>query len=816
MSNEYDISRAFKRIENDLIDSMMRNLKRHQVEEAELGIEWEQWQAIQLAELEEYRKNNAKLFRDDFSDIQDKIDDMFWATYNDAQSAEEHRLMDRIKKGDFRPTEDKGAFFRLNEGKLEALLMATKADFTRAEYAMLRRANDQYRQIIFDSMTYANITNDYGKAVDMATKDFLRAGINSVVYKNGARHTVADYAYMALRTGNKRAYLMGEGNAHDRYGLHTVRVNKRTHACPKCVGFLGRLLIDDVYGGGTRAEANAKGIPTLSDAMQAGFLHPNCKDIYSAYIEGVSQPAKPWTQEEIGEIVGEYNQEQEIRHAEDMKDSYDRMAKYSLDPENQARYQARAHDWQARVDELTAEPPIPVEPPVVPEGFTDAEKDALEEYVSGDGMWINQYLRGNGDFGELTEAERQYLDDLTSATSKPLEAHDKLYRSVDASVIFEGLSDEDLEHMTAHLLYGDIAYDNGAYSQGIKRQMETALNNAKGKTLTEKGFMSTTVDKTVAEEFGGFTGAEHPVVIELDTKGKQLKGANLDFLDIEEDPQRERLLARNTRYKINDISVATSEEGWKYIKVDAEFIDQAEDAVEEVIGQVVEQPSTFVPATTIQEAEEYAKRFTDPSRFGAVGVSYEGVSLDVANIINKTIDDLFTEFDVEPFGGIIAPKGNTKLGKLVSGATAGYSPPRHSFILNRKSLKDVPTALKGLREEQRILQDILLNPSRYDLTKMSQRAQDVIASSSLSGRSIVPETIEEVLWHEFGHSLEKKIYKASNYDIIRANMKTYAETISGYATDSMSEYLAESFCSYKKGEGYVDPELIKAFESLRR
>lgn len=375
MPNEYDISRAFKRIENDLIDSMMRNLKRHQVEEAELGKEWEQWQAIQLAELEEYRKNNAQLFSGDFSDIQEKIDDMFWATYEDAQSAEEHRLMDRIKKGDFRPTEDKGAFFRLNEPKLQALLMATKADFTRAEYAMLRRAEDQYRKIIFDSMTYANITNDYGKAVDMATKDFLKAGINCIQYKGwtdkngkyhrGAMHDMSDYASMALRTGNKRAYLMGEGDAHDRYGLHTVRVNRRTQACPKCVGFLGRLLIDDVYGGGTRAEATAKGIPTLSDAMQAGFLHPNCKDIYSVYIEGVSQPAKPWTQEEISEIVGDYNQEQELKHAEDMKESYERMAKYSLDPENQQRYQQRANDWQARLDEIKNTPPIPVEPPVV-------------------------------------------------------------------------------------------------------------------------------------------------------------------------------------------------------------------------------------------------------------------------------------------------------------------------------------------------------------------------------------------------------------------------------------------------------------------
>ena len=360
MPNEYDISRAFKRIENDLIDSMMRNMKKHQVEEAELGIEWEQWQALQLQELERYRKENAELFSDDFKEIQDGVDDLFWATYNDAQSAEEHRLMERIKKGDFTPPQDRGSFFTLNEPKLKALIMATQADFARAEYAMLRKANDQYRKIIFDSMTYANVTNDYKKAVDMATKDFLKAGINCVQYKNGARHTVPDYASMALRTGNKRAYLMGEGNAHDRYGLHTVRVNKREDACPLCVGFLGKLLVDDVYGGGTRKEATEQGIPTLSDAIAQGFLHPNCKDTYSVYIEGVSKPAKGWSKEEISEIVGDYNQEQQVRHAEDMRDTYQRMAKWSLDPDNQATYQRRAGDWQLRLDELKAEPPRPM------------------------------------------------------------------------------------------------------------------------------------------------------------------------------------------------------------------------------------------------------------------------------------------------------------------------------------------------------------------------------------------------------------------------------------------------------------------------
>lgn len=363
MSSEYDISRAFKRIENELIDSMMRNLKRHRAEEDELGIKWEQWQALQLKELERYRAENADKFTGEFTDINRRINEMLNTTYNDAQTDEERKVLEHIKQRNFTPTTDEVSFFDLNDEKLNVLLERTQMDFTRAEYAVLRRANDAYRRVIFDAQVYANVTNDYNRAVDMATHDFLKNGLQSIQYKNGARHNISDYARMAIRTTNKRAYLMGEGNAHDKFGIHTVRVNRRTQACPLCVGYLGKVLIDDVYSGGTAKEASELGVPTLSSAMQAGFLHPNCKDIYSLYIDGVSQPAKPWTQQEINEIVGEYNQEQAIRHAEDMALSYARMAKYALDPLNAQKYQARADNWQARIDELKNTPVKPVVPP---------------------------------------------------------------------------------------------------------------------------------------------------------------------------------------------------------------------------------------------------------------------------------------------------------------------------------------------------------------------------------------------------------------------------------------------------------------------
>ena len=85
-------------------------------------------------------------------------------------------------------------------------------DMKKAETAVLRMANDQYRKVIFNAQVYANTgAGTYEKAVDMATKDFFSAGLNCVEYANGARHTIADYADMAIRTACKSAYLQGEG-----------------------------------------------------------------------------------------------------------------------------------------------------------------------------------------------------------------------------------------------------------------------------------------------------------------------------------------------------------------------------------------------------------------------------------------------------------------------------------------------------------------------------------------------------------------------------------------------------------------------------
>lgn len=240
------------------------------------------------------------------------------------------------------------------------------------------------------------------------------------------------------------------------------------------------------------------------------------------------------------------------------------------------------------------------------------------------------------------------------------------------------------------------------------------------------------------------------------------------------------------------------------------------DAVDEPIKPQEEKPK-FEPASTIEEAEQFIMQYMDFDQFGALReVSYKGIDLDAANEINATISRLYNEFNVDKFGGIVAPAKNTKLGKAIDEAVAGYMPMRNSFVLNKSALKSVKIAEKGFAEENKLMKDMLEHPEKYDFNKLSKAARTVIENSKISGRGTVPDNITEALTHEFGHSLEKQVKKHELWDKVEKDMQTYAPKISGYATTQKGEYIAESFASWMKGEELADPNLIEIFESLKR
>ena len=350
--SDYDIGKAFEKIENELIDSMMRNFIRHRAEETKEGYNWAQWQAEQLKSLEKYRKRNAKKFGKHFKTINNKVEEMIRTAKADGNSSQETEILEAIKNGFKTPekpsTHSTGEFFKVNDRKLDALIKSTTDDLKRAETAVLRMSNDKYRKAIFNAQVAMNTgAVTYEQAVDIACKDMLDAGLNCVEYKNGARHTLSDYADMAIKTANKRAYLRGEGEERAKYGLSLVVINSRQGGCADCAKYIGKVFIDDVYSNGKKSDGN---YPLLSTAIANGLFHPRCKDSTSTYYPELDDLDEPLSDDELAELDRQRGLEAHQQHAEKQAKRFDRRAKYSLDEDNKKFAKARAGEWHDRAN----------------------------------------------------------------------------------------------------------------------------------------------------------------------------------------------------------------------------------------------------------------------------------------------------------------------------------------------------------------------------------------------------------------------------------------------------------------------------------
>lgn len=352
--SDYNIKEAFERIENELIDSMMRNFSRHRAEETKEGYNWTQWQAEQLKSLEEYRKHNAKKFGKRFKTINSKVEEMIRTAKADGNASQEAEILEAVKDGfkaPKKPSEHSTAeLFKVNDRKLDALIKSTTDDLKRAETAVLRMSNDKYRKAIFNAQVATNTgAVTYEKAVDIACKDMLNAGLNCVEYKNGARHTLSDYADMAVKTANKRAYLRGEGEKRAEWGVSLVVVNSRQGGCPDCAKYIGKVFIDDVYSNGKKSDGN---YPLLSTAIKNGLFHPRCKDSTSTYYPELDDLDAPLSEDEIKELDRQRGIEEKQQYAQRQAERFDRRAEYSLDEDNKRIAQTRADEWHDRANTL--------------------------------------------------------------------------------------------------------------------------------------------------------------------------------------------------------------------------------------------------------------------------------------------------------------------------------------------------------------------------------------------------------------------------------------------------------------------------------
>ncbi len=281
-----ELAEIFEKIELEIISSLKRNLKKHQKWEKDLDIEWTAWQSLKIKGLERFRKENSEILSQYTDLISAETRKMIEEQFAEGEDLEAEQL---AEYGFTETTNDN--FFEIFDEKIESIIEEIQGKETSAEKAALRMMDDVYRRTLLKAETaVATGSQTIPKAIEEAVREFAKKGINCIEYRDGRRVNIADYVYMALRTANTRANLLGQAKQRMALGIDTVRVSSYNACSETCLPWQGGIYIDDVFAtfdgeisGDKGKSKNGKWYTLLSVAVRAGLFHPNCRHSLTTY-----------------------------------------------------------------------------------------------------------------------------------------------------------------------------------------------------------------------------------------------------------------------------------------------------------------------------------------------------------------------------------------------------------------------------------------------------------------------------------------------------------------------------------------------------
>ena len=247
--------------------------------------------------------------------------------------------------------------------------------------------------------------------------------------------------------------------------------------------------------------------------------------------------------------------------------------------------------------------------------------------------------------------------------------------------------------------------------------------------------------------------------------------------------------------------------------------------VQEVMAEKqVEAPqaTAFTPAKTTEEAQQYAERFVNKYKSSLTGkVDYSGIQLDYANEMNRAFTDVFDAYDTPYPLRNIKPFNTREKRFKGTTAEAAYQWGINDMFYNKAYYKTAKAFNDHLAEYNNLLQTVLPNiDAAIERTKPGVNLR-YLEALKRTGRTNVfaPDAYGSTI-HEMGHYLDdqifRKAFKEKGFDL-SASFEKYSGGISGYATATQQEYIAESFTAYWKGEtDILDPDLVDIFKGLRK
>ena len=234
------------------------------------------------------------------------------------------------------------------------------------------------------------------------------------------------------------------------------------------------------------------------------------------------------------------------------------------------------------------------------------------------------------------------------------------------------------------------------------------------------------------------------------------------------------------------------------------------------------QTSAFNPAKTTEDAQQYADRFVSTYKSSLTGqVDYSGIQLSYANEMNKAFTEVFDAYDTPYPLRNIKPFNTREKRFKGTTAEAAYQWGLNDMFYNKAYYKSEKAFNDHLAEYNKLLQTVLPNIDTAIARTKPGASLRYLEALKRTGRTNVfaPDAYGSTI-HEMGHYLDdqlfRKAFKERGFDL-SASFEKYSGGISGYATATQQEYIAESFAAYWKGEtDILDPDLIDIFKGLRK
>lgn len=224
----------------------------------------------------------------------------------------------------------------------------------------------------------------------------------------------------------------------------------------------------------------------------------------------------------------------------------------------------------------------------------------------------------------------------------------------------------------------------------------------------------------------------------------------------------------------------------------------------------------FKPATTVVEAESYAKDTFVSGGFNLTGksVSYKSIDVDIANRINNRLGEIYDSFDIPKLSSLESYGKANKRAWNGNAEAPMFTTNFGNVGLNNTLMKSQKLIDKYNKQGAEAFQYVIDN-----IDVLSGDSKRIAEAYKVAGKSLVGDTVEDFITHEIGHhisyisDINKKLARIQ----AETDWKSVAEKLSGYSNHSFGEYFAESFTAFCRGEqDMLQPELIEIFEGLRR